>query len=105
MYKQAVVAKKESGRLWCIGQMGVEICIFKFDFQKYNDQDPDCYTSFEPLNLSNLSEPNLSRLGVKYEHCNENDFARIALIKWRLDNMDHISYIHNMLEYIRNNEP
>lgn len=105
MCKQAEVGKNDSGKLWAIGQKGVEICFFKFDLQKYLGQDPNCYTFFEPLNLSHLSVPQLDNLKVKYEECNNHGFARIALIKWRLDNRDHIPYIHHMFEHIRNLKP
>lgn len=105
MYKQADVAKKNSGRLWAIGQKGFEICIFRFDVLNYMDQDPDCYTKFNPLNLSNLTEPQLDLLNVKYKYSNEDGFALIALVKWRLDNRYHITYINRMFEYIKNLEP
>ncbi len=102
LYNQADVAKNAEGRLWAIGQKGFEICIFKFDVLKYQGQNPDRYTNFEPLNLSHLSEAELDNLNVKYEHCDDHGFARIALIKWRLDNKDHIPYLNRMLEHIRN---
>lgn len=105
MWYQADVAKNDDGRLWAIGQKGLEICIFRFDVLKYEDQVPDYYTHFEPLNLSNLSAPALDALDVKYEFCDNYDFARIALIKWRLDNINHIPYINRMFEYIRMLEP
>lgn len=105
MWQQADVAKNDTGRLWAIGQKGLEICFFRFDVTKLQDQHPYWFTNFEPLNLSNLSEPELDVLKVKYALCNNNGFARIALIKWRLDNMDHIPYINHMFEYIRRLEP
>ena len=105
MYSQADVAKNTKGRLWAIGQKGFEICFFRFDVEKYNNQNPDWYSNFEPLNLSNLSEAQLINLNVQYQHCNDGGFARIALIKWRLDEPDHIPYINHMFEYIRSLEP
>ena len=105
MYAQAEVAKNSNGKLWAIGQKGFEICFFEFNVTKYVDQDPDCFTNFKPLNLNNFSEPELDRLKIKYEHCNDNGFARVGLIKWRLDNRDHIAYIDHMFQYIRSRQP
>ena len=45
------------------------------------NQVPDSFTNFEPLNLSKLNEVQLDELGVKYVHCDDNGFARIALLK------------------------
>jgi len=101
MWSQAHVSKNNASRFWAIGQKGLEISIFRFDVFKYQIKVPDCYTNFEPLNLSHLSEPQLDYLAVKYEYCNDHDFARIALIKWRLDDVRHISYINRMFENIR----
>lgn len=105
MYSQADVAKNTEGRLWAIGQKGFEICFFRFDVLKYNNKDPYWYSNFEPLNLSNLSEAQLNNLNVQYQHCKDGGFARIALIKWRLDKPDHIPYINRMFEYIRSSQP
>ena len=105
MYAQAEVAKNSDGRLWAIGQKGFEICFFEFNVLKYEDQDPDCFTNFKPLNLNNFSEPQLDRLNIKYEQCNDNGFVRIGLIRWRLDNKDHLVYIDQMFQYIRSRLP
>ena len=105
MYPQAEVAKNSNGKLWAIGQKGFEICIFEFNVRKFEGQDPDCFTNFKPLNLNNFSEPELDRLNIKYEQCNDNGFARIGLIKWRLDNKDHIVYIDDMFQYITSRQP
>lgn len=105
MFTKADVAKNNPGRLWAIGQKGLEICFFRFEVLKYNGQKPDWYTNFEPLNLSNLAEPQLDNLNVKYEHCDNHGFARIALLKWRLDNRDHTPYVNHMFEYIRTLDP
>jgi hypothetical protein len=40
-------------------------------------------------------------IGVKYVECNDNGFARISLLKWRLDNPAHEQYINHMFQYIR----
>ena len=108
LYEQAERAINVSeviGRVWVIGQKGFEICLFKFNSQKYKDQDPDLYTFFEPLNLNNFSQPQLDHLGIKYKTCNDNGFDRIALIKWRLDNINHIPYIHDMFEHMKRFNP
>jgi len=87
-----------------IGQKGLEICFFRFDVLNFEGQIPDCFTHFEPLNLSNLHGVQLDQLKVKYEDCNDKNFARIALIKWRLDNPNHLPYIHSMFEHIKGQE-
>lgn len=86
MWNQADVAKSEDGKLWTIGQKGLEICFFRFDVLNYQDQEPKEFTNYEPFNLSNLNTVQLDQLGVKYVECDDNGFARIALLKWRLDN-------------------
>lgn len=112
IWKQADVAKNDRGRLWAIGQKAFEICFFRFDSLKYEGQVPDWYTNFDPLNLNNLTGPKkkkkfflLVALNVKFEYCEDHGSTRIALIKWRLDNKDHIPYINQMFEYIRRLEP
>ena len=56
MWEQADVSKNTtSGKLWAIGQKGLEICVFRFDVLNYQNQNPSCYTNFEPLNLHHLS--------------------------------------------------
>lgn len=102
MWKQADIAKFDNGTLWAIGQKGLEICIFRFDVLKHEDDYPDCFTNFEPLNLSNLTKADLNQLGVKYLITNNN---RIGLIKWRLDDNRHKRYIDHMFMYIRSRKP
>ena len=102
MWDKADVAKSNDGKLWAIGQKGLEFCVFEFNVRKYEDQKPDNFTNFEPLNLSNLNTVQLDQLGVQYVQCNDNGFTRIALIKWRLDNPNHRPYIHEMLEHRSN---
>lgn len=75
------VTKRDSGRQWAIGQKGLEICIFRFDVLKYSDQNPDCYTHFEPLNLSNLNTVELDKLDVKYKKCDDRGHDRICLLR------------------------
>ena len=87
MHKQADVSKYPSGKLWAIGHKGLEICVFRFDVGNCPDQNPDCYTHFEPLNLGGLNTVQLDELNVKYIECDNGNFGRIiAFIKWRLDN-------------------
>lgn len=105
MWTQADVAKANNGKLWAIGQKGLEICVFIFDVNKYQNQYPDCFTNYEPLNLSHLNTVQLDQLGVKYEECNDNGFSRISLIKWKLDNPTHKPYIDHMLQYTRSRRP
>ena len=41
---------KGGGKMWAIGQIGFEICFFKFYLLRFEDS---IYTNFEPLNLNN----------------------------------------------------
>lgn len=100
MWKQADVAKFDNGTLWAIGQKGLEICIFKFDVCEHENED--CFTNFEPLNLSHLTETHLNQLGVNFLKTHK---GRIGLIKWRLDDDRHKPYIHHMFQYIRSRKP
>jgi hypothetical protein len=100
MWKQADVAKFNNGTLWAIGQKGLEICIFRFDVLSH--QNEDCFTNFEPLNLSHLTEAGLNQLGVKFLKTNT---GRIGLIKWKLDDDRHKPFIDHMFQYIRSRRP
>ena len=73
-----------------------KLFFFRFYLVRSSDKYPDLYRNYEPLKLSHLSEYKLNRLKVNYEFCNDGGFAQIALIKWKLDNKDHSSYIWNM---------
>lgn len=105
MWNQADISKNYEGRIWAIGQKGLEICIFRFDVNKFQKQIPDCFTNFDPLNLEKLNTVQLDNLKVKYEECDNDKFARIALLKWRLDKPDHYRYIDHMFQYIRSRKP
>lgn len=100
MWKQADVAKFSNGTLWAIGQKGLEICIFRFDVLRH--QNEDCFTNFEPLNLSRLNETGLNQLGVKFLKTNT---GRIGLIKWKLDDDRHKPFIDQMFQYTRSRRP
>jgi len=105
MWNKADVSKNEKGKLWAIGQKGLEICIFRFDVHSFKGQTPNCFTNYEPLNLDNLNTVQLDNLGVKYEECNNAGFSRIALLKWRLDDDRHKLYINHMFQHIRSQKP
>lgn len=47
MWTQADVSKNNAGRLWAIGQKGLEIWFFRFHILKYQDQAPNWYTNYE----------------------------------------------------------
>lgn len=81
MWDQANVAKSNKGRLRAIGQKSLKICIFMFDINKFEDQESDCFTIYELLNLSDLNQVELDELGINYVHCDDENFARIAIIK------------------------
>ena len=79
--------------------------MFRFDVSEFLSQDPDCFTNFKPLNLSSFNTVQLDELGVKFEQCNDDGYARIAVIKWKLDDDCHKPYINLMFEYIRSRRP
>lgn len=72
-----------------------------FDINKFEDQEPDCFTNYELLNLSDLNQVELDELGLKSVHCDDENFARIAIIKWRLDNPLFWPYVNHIFEYIK----
>lgn len=81
MWNQCDLAKNRYGKIWAVGQKGLEICLFRFDITVFQDQVPDFYTNFKPLNLSNLTRGQLTQLGLEYKLCDNNGIQRIALIK------------------------
>lgn len=105
IWAQAKVSINDDRKLWAIGQKGLEFCVFRFDVSRFENQKPDCFTNFEPLNLDLLNTGELDNIGVKYIKCNHNGIPRIALIKWRLDNPLHQPYIDHMLQYTRSRLP
>ena len=101
MWNQADMAKQENGRLWMVGQNGFEICFFKFDVERYNEGSPD-YANFKPLNLRNWSIEDFKSLEIELITELVNNVEEIKVIKWRLDNDDHCSFIHEMFVFILN---
>jgi hypothetical protein len=53
LWAQADSLKHGNGRLWVIGQIGFEICFFRFDILNY--EYSEWFTNFSPLNLRNFS--------------------------------------------------
>jgi len=106
MWSQANGAKDSNGRIWAIGQKGMEFCVFRFDVLRFGDQIPHYCTHYEPLNLANLSEAQLIDLGVTFEYASTDGGPnRLGIIKWKFNFPEHEVYIHNMLDHIRNNRP
>lgn len=105
MWQQCDLVKNPSGKIWAIGQKGLEICFFRFDILAYRNQMPDCFTNFEPLNLSNLNYQQLNNMGANCVFCSDGNSQRIGLIKWRLDNNIHKPYINHMFQVITVQNP
>ena len=100
MRDQANVARDDNTeKVWAIGVKGFEICVFLFELGTYLKQKPSCFDNLEPLNLNNFNTVQLDNLGVNYELCDDNGFARIALIKWKLNEPAHQPFINQMLQY------
>lgn len=104
LWTQADIGKQDNGRLWVMGQKGLEICIFKFDLLKFMN-DPEPFKNFEPLNLRDYTEEDLKHLDIKCITCISNGLERIAVIKWRLDNRLHAEYINDMFIHILSGRP
>lgn len=92
-----------NGKLWVIALRGLEMGVFRFNHVDFPD-DTDTYTNFSPLNLNNFSDVDLNRLGIDHVTVSNNQNQDIVrVIQWRLDNVQHHGYIHDMLNYISQN--
>ena len=105
MWTQADVNKYENGKLWAIGQKGLEICIFRFNVLQFQHTTPYHFVNFEPLNLGNLSREQLTNMGANCVVYFDNGIPRIGLIKWRLHNPNHWPYINHMFQVITVQQP
>lgn len=105
MWSQCDIVKNSSGKIWAIGQKGLEICFFRFDVNNFKHQIPDCYTHFDPINLDNLTSAELNNMGATCVFCSNGNSQRIGLIKWNLGNDLHKPYIHHMFQVITVQNP
>lgn len=103
LWEQADSNKNIDGKLWVIGQIGFEVCVFRFDVLNYEDRED--FTHFCPLNLMNLSEDDLNYLDALPVVENIGNNRVIQAIKWKLNDVGHHGYIHGMLDYISKNDP
>lgn len=103
LWDQADSLKNSNDKLWVIGQIGFDICFFKYDVSNYLGSD--WFTNFSPLNLNNFTQEDLDILEIEYivESLGSTDV--IQVIRWRLDKPDHHRYIHDMLNYISTTNP
>ena len=94
-----------SNKIWAIGQIGLEICVFRFDLDNYKVPGRDfTYEHFSPLNLNNWSPAQLDARHINHITWNYDNNERIThVIRWELDNPAHQREIHRMLEYIARN--
>jgi len=102
LWNQADAAKNAAGKFWVIGQIGFEVCFFKFDVLNYPSHS-DKYTNFEALNLNNLTTIDLDLLNAKYLTESNPGTSDIRVIKWRWDNPDHHVYIEAMFNHVSSN--
>lgn len=103
-WDQADGSKDEwTGRIWVIGQRGFEISFFKFDVLAY--QDSAKFINFIPLNLNQWSADDFEYLGIKVVTEIIRGQKEVRSITWRLDNVDHAPYIHDMFIHISRNLP
>lgn len=99
LWKKSNSFKNNKSEQWVMALIGFEICIFKFDINAYFSSSTK-YTNFSPLNLNNFTKNELDNLGIKYDTEIYNNKEIIRVIKWRLDDSNHVSYIHEMLTHI-----
>ena len=103
LWEQADSHKNKDGKLWVIGQIGFEMCVFNFDVTNYHNRGE--FEHFSPLNLNNWSLNDLDYLNIDCIDRTINNQDTILVIKWRLDEPEHHKYIHDMFNYIRRNNP
>jgi hypothetical protein len=93
-------------KLWVIAQIGFQLCVFRFDLNKYLfPGSSGVFDHFSPLNLNEWTDTDLDARGIK--HITESvDHYRdvLQVIQWELDNPAHYPHIHAMLLWISQNE-
>lgn len=99
------VLKNDTGQMWVIAQIGMEICIFHFDITKYLYPGHKTYTNFSPLNFHNFSNEDWIILEIDriVETVGRQDV--IQVIKWVLDKSDNHRYVHEMFVHITTKNP
>ncbi len=102
LWNQADSFKNDDGKLWVIGQIGFEICFFRFDVTKY--MESETFANFSPLNLERFHDADLDYLNILHVTESVNNIEILQVIQWRLDDEHHHRYIHNMLVHISNNK-
>lgn len=89
-----------SGRIWVIGLIGYEVCVFKFDILRYSNRGP--YENFNPLvpnECINWDRCDFEFIEAKVEVSPKNP-NEITVIKWLLNNKSHHRYIISLLRHI-----
>ena len=101
VWEQADSTKNPKGRIWALVQRGFEVCVFKFDSAHYTHSYN--FYNFKPLNLNHFDERDLIDLDaipiIELIH----NVRVIQVIRWKLNDEAHHSYIHAMLQHIFNN--
>ena len=89
-------------RIWAIGQIGLEMCVFRFDLDNYKVPGKDfSYEHFSPLNINNWTPAQLDARQIKHITKSYGHNTYIThVIRWELDNPMHQIIIHDMLQYI-----
>ena len=103
LWEQADANKNPAGRLWVIGQIGFDMCVFSFDILNYLNRNE--FRNFSPLNLNNWSAEDFISLDIGCIHRVINNVDTLLVIKWKLNDTNQHQYIHNMLDYISRNNP
>lgn len=93
---------------WCdadtFAQEMFTICIVGLEigfFESYDFEIPGTYANMVPLNLNNLSDRDLSGLGVDLLKHNHNTVG----YKWSLTKAEHVRYIDQMFRYMKDARP
>ena len=64
LWEQADSHKNDHNRLWVIGQIGFEVCVFRLDVVNYTDRE--MFKHFSHLYLNNYSTEDLDFLNIRY---------------------------------------
>ena len=103
IWEQTDATKNPNGRNWALVLKGFEVCVFWFDVTMYTDRGD--FENFKPLNLNNWSEQDLIYIGADPLVETINGTKYIQVIRWKLNDSTHWSYIEAMIDYILRHNP
>lgn len=87
-----------NGRIWCVAQRGLFICLFRWDLLRY--QYNTKYTNFIPLIPTGWSIATFAQHGVEIETEIINGQEQIRLVFWDLNNPIHQHYLDGLFQTV-----